>query len=116
MESNKKNSWIKKCSLRVITWQGEFHALPWQIFLMLFAIGIIAYANVMNGEFIWDDKALILMNEHAQSLKYFPQWFTESTLEGAGIETSNLYRPVVTFFYAIIFSIFGPQEFAYHAL
>ncbi|MDP4008056.1 MAG: phospholipid carrier-dependent glycosyltransferase [Candidatus Peregrinibacteria bacterium] len=85
-----------------------------QVFIILFALGMIAYLNVMNGEFIWDDVILITKNEHVHSLSYIFTLFKESTLEGVGVE-GNLYRPLVNMIFAIIYAFFGENEIAYHA-
>ena len=83
---------------------------------MLALLIVLAYINVVNAPFIWDDRGLIVGNEFIRSFSYYKEWFTENSLKGAGIEASNLYRPLQLFFHTIIYSLFELKETPYHLL
>jgi protein O-mannosyl-transferase len=87
------------------------------IFGILLVAGLLVYANVIRGEFIWDDLALIVHNTHIQSLKNIFILFTENTLQGAtqqGHAASDLYRPLQGVINTFIYAIFGLREEPYH--
>ncbi|MDP4008057.1 MAG: hypothetical protein Q8P68_02590 [Candidatus Peregrinibacteria bacterium] len=86
----------------------------WHFFLLFFLLGLTAYINISAGDFIWDEKTLIIGNEHVHSLKYFFNWFTESPTYAEGVETSNMYRPLATMAYAVIYSVAGLNTIPYH--
>ncbi len=86
----------------------------WQVFVLLAIFGLIAYANVINGEFIWDEGPLIVTNEYVHSFKHFFKWFTTNSLEGAGYDNMNLYRPLDTMVTAVIYSLFKLNPIPYH--
>lgn len=88
----------------------------WHVFLILFLLGWLAYINVINGEFIWDETTLIVKNEYTHSFKYFAKWFTDDSIAGSGLMHGNLYRPFSTVIYATIYSIFGLNTIPYHAV
>lgn len=86
----------------------------WHIFLILFLLGWLAYINVLNGEFIWDETALIVKNEYTHSFKYFAKWFTDDSIAGSGLTHGNLYRPFSTVIYAAVYAVFGLNTIPYH--
>ena len=79
-----------------------------------FIIGLLAYFKAMNGDFIWDDLVTVVRNEQIRSFAYIGDWFTSAYTSGAGVTTSNLYRPLSTAAYALIYSVFGLHAFGYH--
>lgn len=85
------------------------------VYGFLLVIALLAFGNVLRGDFFLDDMFLIVNNEYIKSFAYFGDWFTSSTTEGAG-HVSNLYRPVQTVVNAVMFMIFGLSSFAYHLL
>lgn len=86
----------------------------WHFFLIFFLLGLAAYINVSTGDFIWDEKTLIVGNKHVHSLKYFFNWFAENPTYAEGAQNSNMYRPLVTMIYAIIYSVAGVSTLPYH--
>jgi len=86
------------------------------IFGILFILGLIAYTNVLNGDFIWDEVTLITKNEHTHSFTHFFNWFTKSSTSGAGLEDGNLYRPLSTMIYATVYTFFKTNVIAYHSV
>ncbi len=87
----------------------------WLVFLLLFLIGAVCYANVLKGPFLIDDNALIVSNEHIKSFKFFGEWFSSGAMEGSG-HTTNLYRPLATLINAITFKFFGLNTAAFHTV
>ncbi len=86
------------------------------IFILFLSLGILLYANVLTGPFLWDDRGLVVANEFIRSFSHFKEWFTLPSLAGAGIESVNLYRPLELVFHSIIYSLFGLSEIPYHLL
>jgi tetratricopeptide (TPR) repeat protein len=54
---------------------------------------IIAYANSLNNQFIWDDEDWILRNATVKDWRQWPILFTQNSIEGAR-KGSNFYRPL----------------------
>lgn len=82
-------------------------------FLFFLIIGLFIYGVALQGPFIWDDIGLIVKNESIQSLGNVTQWFTENFADNETSQ-SKLYRPIASFFYALIFSISGFNPLGYH--
>ena len=88
----------------------------WCVFALLCVIGISIYANVLNAPFIWDDLATVSENKQITSFFHIKEWFTTSSVSGANVPESNLYRPLVKTIDATIFQIFELRPFAYRGL
>ncbi|MBT6069055.1 hypothetical protein HOG48_04840 [Candidatus Peregrinibacteria bacterium] len=89
---------------------------PFTSLIIFFLTGLLIYGISLNGEFIWDDLGAVVNNEHVTSFKFIKQWFTEGFMSGAGVTSSNLYRPLATGAYAAIFGIFGLKAIGYHLI
>jgi protein O-mannosyl-transferase len=82
-------------------------------FLILFALGLLVYANSLFGDFMQDDFALIVENEFLRSWGSVPEFFTNSVIRGSGY-LSNLYRPVALMFYFVLYQVFELNVVGYH--
>jgi hypothetical protein len=61
---------------------------------LLILVVLIVYLNtVVGSQFVFDDEQFILKNVFHSSWEFFPKYFTENLVAGAGIQ-SNLYRPL----------------------
>ena len=77
-------------------------------------IGILAYFNVLHGPFLFDDIVLVELNETITSFGNFKEWFSSPVFQDGGKATSNLYRPISTFFNALIYHFFSLNPVSYH--
>jgi tetratricopeptide (TPR) repeat protein len=79
----------------------------------LLVIGLGIYANSFNNELFWDDDDMVVNNEYIKDWSYFPEFFTESLISGAG-QTSNYYRPLILITFAVDYHIWGLNPIGYH--
>ncbi len=90
-----------------------------QFFLFLFFISLILYSNSLNGNFILDDKLLIIDNEFIKHIRTIPMLFITQTFN----QPTNLnlyegayryYRPLMTLSFAMDYSIWKLNPAGYH--
>lgn len=84
-------------------------------FLVLFSAIFIAYSNVYNFDFVYDDEFFIVKNTYLNSFSHIGDIFSTSSTGGAGFKDS-FYRPVQFFLYLVVKSLFGGEGWAFHAL
>jgi len=79
-------------------------------------IGLIVYCNGFFNGFVKDDYAEIINNPTVQSVTNLPSLFTGSLFyNGLGQQlTGSFYRPVTSVAFASVYSLFGPNAFAFH--
>jgi len=86
---------------------------------LLFQIAIIAilgfavYTNSLNGEFIWDDEALVRDNIFIRGFSNLPKIFRTDIARGAAGQ-SNFYRPLQVLTYMIDYSLWKLDVRGYH--
>lgn len=77
--------------------------------------------SLANG-FVWDDDLLISRNAHVHTTPLHDIWFLRLwDASGVSMATINplyadVYRPWITFCYAVSYRVFGPEPFAFHAV
>jgi len=88
----------------------------WKVVLILFSIGLLVYGSGLWNEFVWDDEEQIVANQAVHSLANWPLFFQGSTFNTGGANSlGGLYfKPLMTFSYALIYSLFGPRAFFFH--
>ena len=89
------------------------------ILCVISIVSLICYANSLNNDFVFDDKAVIVKNELIRDIRNTPLIFTTNYWEGyrwEGIEKNeqSLYRPLVIFSYALNYFVSGLKPFNYH--
>ena len=85
--------------------------------LGLLLLSFIPYLNTLGNAFVYDDRPQLVDNPYVHSFHYLGKIFgsTVWTFQGAqGV--SNYYRPLMSFAYAICYSLFGPITFGFHLL
>jgi len=86
--------------------------------ILIAIIGFVAYANSLNGKFIWDDYWYIKDNNYIKSWSYIGNMFTENM--GAGYADiavpSYFFRPIQGLTYMIDYSLWGLNTFGYHLM
>ncbi len=83
------------------------------VLLFFLIIGIVIYFNSFNNEFFWDDDDVIVNNAYTQDLSYFPKYFSENLISGAG-QVSNYWRPLLLLSFAFDFQFWGLNPVGYH--
>ncbi|HEX8433932.1 tetratricopeptide repeat protein [Archangium sp.] len=87
----------------------------WVFCLPLIAV-LAAYANALDGGFVWDDHSLIeeqeVVRELAPPSTYFERMFWSDSLK---LKVSrNFYRPLVTWSYALEWQVWNGQPGGFH--
>lgn len=79
-------------------------------------IGLLVFSNGLLNGFIEDDQLQIINNPIIQSLANLPYFFTGSTFYNGGEQNlaGVYYKPLQTTFFSIVYTIFGPNAFAFH--
>lgn len=72
----------------------------------------MAYANVLNGDFIWDEFGLIIQNPDVTGNGSLGHLLTSSPFN----EPDNLYRPIYSLMNFFLYGIFGLNTWGYHLL
>ncbi len=79
---------------------------------LILLITALAYANILQNGFVWDDEAFILEWKEIRSFRNIPQIF-----QGALPEPhTGTYRPVARSFFVFSYYLFGTEPFGYHLL
>src|SRR3989304_7572397 len=66
---------------------------------------LLIYSNSLNNPFYWDDEGLIVNNYALRTPLNFKHFFSSNPIP---------QRPLVTFSFAIDYSLFGLKPFGYH--
>ncbi|MFA5355848.1 MAG: tetratricopeptide repeat protein [Candidatus Omnitrophota bacterium] len=75
-------------------------------------LGLAAYANSLQGGFVWDDYGLVVQDSYIKSWSNIGKVFTESFGSGGGA-VSNFYRPLQALIHMIDYSLFGLNPWGY---
>lgn len=78
---------------------------------LLIIFTLVAYANSVNNDFVYDDKDTIVENILIKDLSNLPKLFQSSYHLLSGEMT---YRPVVTFTYFLDYAAFGLKPWGFH--
>ncbi len=81
---------------------------------ILVLIGFFVYGNILFNSFLLDDEVQILRDTAVHSLINFPTYFLGSTFNNGGTAIGLYYKPLMTTGFALIYSIFGAQAWAFH--
>jgi len=82
-----------------------------KIFLVLFLVGLLTYANGLNNKFLWDDNLILSHPEMSQTHLVFSQWNPHEIKYFAGY-----YRPMAHMVYAFCYGSFKTSYWKYHLL
>lgn len=91
--------------------------LGFRLFLCLFLVSLVIYSKSLNGDFLFDDKSLIVGNEDITHLNNIPLLFTSNTFKFSFPDFEsryNYYRPISSLFYAIVYRVSGLNPAGYH--
>lgn len=84
-------------------------SLPY-IFTFFFLVAFIVFGNSLFNNFISDDKVYILNNPETLNLNIL------SSFEPNLFNNSGQYRPIPSFYFSLLYHIFGANPFPYHLL
>lgn len=94
---------------------------PWQLasafapYLLLSLPVLLAYSNIYQNEFLFDDEFLLVKNTFIRSFAHLIDIFHTSTTAGFG-GTDPFFRPMQIFSYLVVTKFFGFSTVAFHAL
>ncbi|SRR3989344_3954037 len=79
-------------------------------------LGIVVFFNALFNGFVGDDETQVLKNPLIQSVFNIPRIFSGSTFYNGDLNQLSgiYYRPLMTSFFALIYTAFGPQAFYFH--
>lgn len=83
------------------------------IFLVL--IGFALYLNTLNNPLFWDDYDGILHNLYIQNWSYWPKFFTENLVAGAGF-LSDYWRPMILIVFSTAWHLWQDNPLGYHLI
>jgi len=85
------------------------------LFLILFLLAFLPYANTLINNFVYDDSFQVVDNPYAHSFRYLRPIFTTTVWSFQGAQgISNYYRPMMTFGYLLTYQIAGLVPFSFH--
>ncbi len=88
-----------------------------KIFLIII-IGFLVYGNSLLNGFVWDDAEQILNNNSVHSIFNLPSFFLGGTFNTGGMALGNssslYYRPLMSTFFATVYTLFSPRAWAFH--
>jgi tetratricopeptide (TPR) repeat protein len=104
--------------------RAEEHAksarLPWSnstTYLFLILLGAVPYLNTLFNGFVYDDGYQVLKNSYLHSFRFMKQIFGTLAWSFQGTQgLTNYYRPMMTFFYLILYQLFGPLAYPFHLI
>lgn len=82
--------------------------------ILIAFFGLLVFANVVTGGFLFDDYLLIQNNLFIRSLKNIPDFFIINPTNTAGMINSNFYRPNQYIINTIIYHFFELNVIPYH--
>jgi len=83
--------------------------------IILILTGILLYFNSFYNPLFWDDYDGILNNTYIQNWQYWPRFFTENLIAGAGF-LSDYWRPMVLMFFSLGWHFWGDNHLGYHLI
>src|SRR3989344_9474682 len=88
----------------------------YRFILLITLIGFILYANSLLNCFVWDDEEQILNNSLVHSVSNIPSFFKGGTFNVSGSPKliGIYYRPLMTSFFSLLYTLFGPNPFFFH--
>lgn len=85
------------------------------IFLILFLLAFLPYANTLFNDFVYDDAFQVVENPYVHSFRYLRQIFTTTVWSFQGAQgVTNYFRPMMTFLYLLTYQIAGTVPFSFH--
>ena len=83
------------------------------VVLLLIVIGFVLYTNSFSNQMFWDDDDIILKNQFIQNWRYFPKYFSENLIAGAGL-LSDYWRPMLLSVFSLEWKMWEDWQIGYH--
>ncbi|MDH7475843.1 MAG: tetratricopeptide repeat protein [Microgenomates group bacterium] len=85
---------------------------------IIILLAFLIYQFSLFNNFVWDDEEQILNNNLIHSLGNFPKFFSGGTFNSGGRQSLSglYYKPLMTLFFSLIYSIFGSRPFFFHLI
>ncbi len=81
--------------------------------IIFIVLGFALYANTFKVPIFWDDEDNITNNQYIKNWDYFPRFFSENLIAGAGL-VSNYWRPMLLVVFSTGWHIWGDWPGGYH--
>ncbi|MDP2945991.1 MAG: tetratricopeptide repeat protein [bacterium] len=81
--------------------------------IVFIVLGFALYANTFQVPIFWDDEDNITNNQYIKNWDYFPRFFSENLIAGAGL-VSNYWRPMLLVIFSTGWHIWGDWPGGYH--
>ena len=81
--------------------------------ILLLAAGLLIYSNSFGNQMFWDDNDGILNNVYIKDWHYWPKFFTENLIAGAGL-ISNYWRPMLLTVFSLEWHLWQNNVLGYH--
>ena len=94
--------------------QHRYQRIPWRalgVGLLFLAATLLAYFPVLNGQFVWDDRSLVLDNRFIRSPLMLGEIFTHQLHLGSA---NSYYRPIQNVSFLLDYFIWGENPFGFH--
>jgi len=98
----------------MVSWLKELNIFE-RIILSLIIIGFLLYANSFANEMFWDDDDGIINNQYIKNWEYFPKYFSENLIAGAGL-LSNYWRPMILTVFSVEWHLWQDWILGYHLI
>lgn len=84
--------------------------------ILIAAAVFVSYANGLNGDFVCDDRPIIVDNYKIASAEYVPEYFKKGLWENTEIKKDDkyLYRPLLLVEFYLFHTMWGGNAFGYH--
>jgi tetratricopeptide (TPR) repeat protein len=86
----------------------------WWILPSILAVTALVYVRTLSYEFVYDDLEQILRNQHIQSWKYLPTYFTSHVWSQLDVK-GTYYRPAFLLWLRVNWALFGSSAWGWHA-
>lgn len=84
------------------------------VFILISILGLVVFSSVLHGDFLYDDRVLIVENSWIRSFEHIADFFVSNAARGANVLDTNLYRPLINVIHTVIYSLVGLETFLYH--
>jgi tetratricopeptide (TPR) repeat protein len=74
----------------------------------------LVYSGSLFGDFVFDDRPQIVINEKIKSLKYLPDFITHGVWNSTKIQLADTYRPLFLFALALNYQLWGLNPVGFH--
>ena len=91
--------------------------LPFRSWYLLLVpvLAFVVYGNSLGGEFVWDDRPLIVEDYSIKSLEYFGEIFTNDFFSRNESDLAyGYYRPTITLTYVLDYALWGAEALGFH--